>query len=185
MAFQKNKNSKEDLLLSNILPSSSRSQSEVVSTVLMILISVIAITIIAVFVVNFVKNKTESSKCFDVLDMVEIENNPTYNCYDNINKVQNVQVHFSQANLSLDGFKIEIGGADTKGITITRTSHSPEATMYENPTGPVELPGDNEERTYKVTGISTKPDILRVYPILKGGKICQSSGSMTNIGLCA
>lgn len=167
-----------------LLQFNKKAQSEVISTVLMILIGIIAVSIIAVFAINFVNEKKNSAKCFDTIDLVIIENNPTYNCYNSSELGQRVQIHFSDANSTLEGIKIELGGSNTKGYTITSTSHSPNVTMFSNPNDPVELPGDNEERTYKIKGVSSKPDVIRVYPILRGGKICQSSSTLKEIGEC-
>ncbi|MBS3079720.1 hypothetical protein J4218_06370 [Candidatus Pacearchaeota archaeon] len=167
-----------------IFPDSKRSQSEVVSTVLMILIGIVAVMIIAAFIISFVKGQIDKSKCFDVTDIIEVKNNPTYSCYNSTGKYMLVQVHFAEANALLEGFSLEIGGADTVTYKILNNTAIGVVKMYNGTLTTLTLPGDNSERTYNVSGINTKPDSVKIYPILKGGKTCSSPSILNTINTC-
>jgi hypothetical protein len=56
--------------------------------------------------------------------------------------------------------------------------------MYPTPTAALELPGKNEERTYQIN-TTTLPDKIRVYPILTGGKLCESYEELNVIQPCS
>lgn len=161
----------------------NKGQSEVVTTVLLILIAIVAITVLAIFAINFVKNQIEKSKCFDVLDLIEIKNNPSYTCFNTTGSNVRVQIHLAETQGLLEGFTIEVGGADTQTFKILNNSVVSGVQMYSGETS-LFIPGDNSERTYKISGITTKPDTLKAYPVLKGGKVCQSSNNLNTVPYC-
>ena len=106
-----------------------RSQSEVISTVLLILLVIVATMLIASFLVNFVKERLSDADCINVLQEVSISNKPQYNCYDFSNQIMIFQVEFKD-NQSLGGFAVELGGATTKSYEIRENLFPPEITMY-------------------------------------------------------
>jgi len=170
----------------NIFPKCKRSQSEVISTILLVLIAIVAITIVSMFAINFVNNQIEKSKCIEVLNpaLVEIKNNPLYTCFDNTNSVMKVQVHFSETKSLLEGFVIELGGADTQTFRILNNTLVDRVSMSSGQEAMVVLPSDNADRTYNISAVTIKPEKLNAYPILKGGKVCESSKVIGQIPLC-
>jgi len=164
-----------------------KSQSEVVTSVLLILISIVAAVAVIIFVIPFVKKQLSETDCFSVMNSVEIKNNPAYTCYylqGNQNNASNlrVQIHFNE-NESLKGFSLEIGlGSETKNVEITKETPSTIATMFNG--GPIILPGKNEDKTYIIKTINQKPDFIKVHPIILNGKICDSYSSLNKIGYC-
>ena len=60
---------------------SKRAQSQIVETLLLILIVVVAVGLVGYFAINFIKKQQESGKCFDVRDQLEIKSHPKYTCY--------------------------------------------------------------------------------------------------------
>jgi len=49
----------------------------------------------------------------------------------------------------------------------------------------LELPqSDNTERTYIISNIDVKPNVIKVYPILNGGKVCAASDTATTLDNC-
>ena len=90
-----------------------------------------------------------------------------------------IQVHFGE-NESLGGFAVELGGSSSKSFEIRDGNFPAEVTMF---SGPQELPGKNEERTYTFS-FATKPDAVKIYPIMKNGKLCDASDELNSVELC-
>jgi len=137
-----------------------KAQSQVISTILLILLSISAAALIMAFAIPFVKNQLSSSDCFDVADKLEITNGQ-YTCYDDTAtpKQMLLQVHLKDTD-NIQGFVIELGEASTETYEIKDNNAPPEVTMY-NPANPIELPGQNQERTYRIES-PTKPELIRV-----------------------
>ena len=156
-----------------------KGQSAVVATVLLILLVIVAVIAVFGFVVPFVKEKLTSGDCLDVIGKIEISSG--YTCYDSDSGEMQVQVHVGEIRELIDGFSIELGGATTKNYKIRNDSVPSEVSMCG---GDVELPGNNEERTY-IIPVSEKPDVIKVYPILTSGKLCGASDIVTGIDVCS
>lgn len=161
-----------------------KSQSEVVVAVLLITISVLLAVILINVLIPFVNKQLSKGNCFDVLDQISITSNPKYNCYDSSNQVMRVQVHIEE-NKSIQGFTIEVGGAATTAYKITDGNTNANIRMYQGSFGgPLNSPKRNEEKTYEIKQ-TTKPDSVRVYPILSGDMVCDSSTTLTTIEPCS
>jgi len=167
--------------------SNKRSQSQIISTVILILLVLATATIIFSFALPFVKDRLSSGNCLDVVGKVGIDHNPKYTCYvydtEEPPALTGVKMKIQIEDVSdlIDGFNINLGGADSETLEIIDG-----ATIDEVDEGAeIELPGDNEARTY-VIAISDKPDDIKVYPVLKGGKVCGVEDSIlsNNIDDC-
>ncbi|MDD5191961.1 MAG: hypothetical protein PHH54_04945 [Candidatus Nanoarchaeia archaeon] len=159
--------------------SKSNAQSEIISSVLLILIVIIAAMLIIAFVIPFVKNKLNSGDCLDVTGKIEISSG--YTCWNGT--AMQVQVHVLEIRDLIEGVSIELGGASTDSYKIKNGNNITGVSMCNGSTT-IELPlSDNTERTYVIT--ATKPNIIRVYPILKGGKACDASDTATVIEDCS
>lgn len=194
MKFLKKINKNADSLLHldnkiNIFPKCKRSQSEVISTILLVLIAIVAITTVSMFIISFVNSQIEKSKCIELFNppIIEIRNNPLYTCYNPTDNIMRVQVHFSETKSSLEGFVITIGGADSKTYKILNglDGTSIGVTMFTEDDPILVLPADNTEKTYLITlTVTTPPENLQIHPILKGGRVCESSSRVSPINVC-
>jgi len=179
-------NSHFDFNLNGILAKSKRSQGGIISAVLLILIVIAAAGIVIIFVIPFVKDKLSSGDCLDVVGKVEISSSD-YTCYDSGNTEMEVQVGIGAVRDLISGFSVELGGASSKTFKIINsTTGITDVTMYSGgvPVVPIELPGNNEQRTYIFDNILSKPDFIKVYPILENGKACDASGVVSVIDNC-
>jgi len=156
-------------------------QAQIISTILLILIAISAATLIATFATKIVNEKLAESDCLKVSDKIEITNNLDYTCYDAINKIMQIQIHVGDTNEIL-GFALILGGATTTKYEINPPIVIPEITMFDNSPN-LEIPNSNEEKTYKVSTLE-KPSSIKVYPINKKGKLCETTESYTNVELC-
>tara|TARA_Y100000310_G_scaffold160433_1_gene160193 strand:+ start:522 stop:1007 length:486 start_codon:yes stop_codon:yes gene_type:complete len=154
-----------------------KGQSQIVSSVLLILIAIAAAGLIIGFVIPFVKNKLSGGDCLEIINKVKIS--PRYTCYDDPNSVL-VQIHIDDIRDVIDGFSVELGGPSSKNYNILEDDHTG-VSMYEG--GSFELPNNTEERTYNMS-VTVKPEYIKVYPILKGGKSCGEADSETDIKDC-
>jgi len=160
---------------------SKTAQSQVVGTILLVLITVVAAGLIMAFVIPFVKNKLpeENQNCLDVISKVQISSG--YTCYNSDSRVQSVQIHIDDIRNSIKGFSVELGGASSKAVKILEDDYSG-VSMYDG--GNFELPNNTEERTYNISSITTKPTYIAVYPILKNNKLCEASDTIRDVEDC-
>lgn len=181
----KNKlNSRSDIAIqANRLSMSKRSQSEVIGTVLLILVVIVAVVVLIGFIMPFVKNQFSGAECFEVTDKVSIRDKPEYTCYDTDIKRVFVQVHVGDTQDKINGFAIELGGAASKTYEITNKDSIADVVMY-NGSVVIRIPGRNEDRTYNIS-ISSRPDSINLYPILKSGKTCDSSSVIDSVPYCS
>ena len=149
-------------------------QADIVSTILLVLLSIVLVGLVIGFVVPFVKEKLSSGDCLEVLGKIEIK--PDYTYY--ANNQMYVQIHIADASQLINGLAISLGGADSKNFRIINGSTLSDVKMY-NGNSDLELPNNNEERTYNITS-SVKPTSVSVYPILKNNKICEVSDTITD-----
>lgn len=161
-----------------------KSQSQIITAVLLILIVIGLAVIILNFSTNFVKDKLDSTGCFDIIDEVSFVDSNKYTCFKSgvTTKEMFLKVHLGD-NSSLSGFLIEIGGANTKSIKITDQSEISGVTMYGGITNKLELPQKNEERTYNIT-VSNAPETIKIYPIINDEQVCEASDILEAIVLC-
>jgi len=165
----------------NILPKSKLSQSQIIGTVLLILITVVAAGLIMAFVIPFIRDKlpSENENCLDVISKVKLSSG--YTCYNASNNIQLVQVHIDDVRNSIKGFTVELGGASSKAVRIIEGNPSGVG-MYGG--GSFELPNNTEERTY-IIDINLKPDYVAVYPVLKNDKVCEASDLLRDVEDCS
>lgn len=158
-----------------------RGQSQIITTVILILIGITAASLIMSFVIPFIQDKLQSGDCLDVIGHVEISSG--YTCYNSsvTSNYTHVQIHIGEIEDLIDGFAIELGGPSSKTFKITNDTHT-SINMYGGES--FELPGNNEERTYIIAESRTKPESINVYPILKGGNACPASDSVVDIENC-
>jgi flagellin-like protein len=160
---------------------SKKGQSELITTVLLILVSIVAAGIVLQFVVPFVKNKLNSGDCTNTVGKIEISSSE-FTCYNSSSNKMNVQVHVGDIGTDLEGIVIELGGASSSNFKIKNNTDIAGASMYGGATTLI-LPLRNQEKTYSLASTEI-PTSVRVYSILKNEEICGVSDSLTSIDLC-
>jgi len=163
----------------------NRAQAQIITVVLLVLIVMVATVIIMAFVIPFVKEKISSGDCLDVVGIDKISiGSSGYTCYDLTNEEMRVQINIGAIKDLIEGFSIEVGGASTKNYRIKDGLVDDVHMIYDLSGDMVELPEDNTARTYVIEGVDIKPNVVYVYPILKDGRICSASHSVTTIDNC-
>jgi flagellin-like protein len=167
---------------------SKKSQSQVITTVLLILITISLVVVISSFAISFVKEKLSESDCTDIIGKVEIRNNPQYTCYNEATDKLNIQVHIGDIE-DLEGFTISVDaqGSSNSYEIKNNTPETNELNMYTeilNYEDKLLIPGKNSEKTYTISSITEKPETINIYPILKDGKTCNPSDTYKFIANC-
>ncbi|MBR9706476.1 hypothetical protein GOV14_05550 [Candidatus Pacearchaeota archaeon] len=148
-----------------------KAQSQVIATVLLILIVIITVMVIMAFVVPFVK-KILSNDCYDLAGKITVQNNAKFTCWNNNSQSLYLQIHFGAIEEEINGFIVVAGTSDgssksydIKASTVAITG----VKMYKAATGTVEitLPQKNGEKTYNITGLTSKPETVKIYHLNK------------------
>ena len=149
--------------------------SAVVATVLIILITVAAVTIIWAAIIPMIKEQTVGgTTCLDAVSQVQIESEGGYTCWDATTGKVKVQISRGAADFELAKLQIIISEA---GDTTSFETGETEVTG--------DVPGANEEKilsvAYDTTLPSTKePDKVEIAPIVTVGnteKACDVAAS--------
>ena len=90
-----------------------RGVSDVVANTFIILLTIIAVSILSIFVVNFVRDKLESSgSCLDALNQIKL--NPEYTCYFQIPQYKTSGPLINQPNPDITGVLVNVETGDIK-----------------------------------------------------------------------
>jgi len=149
--------------------------SEIISTVLLILISVVAVSILAYVLIPMIKEWTSgSSECFNALDKIKIVNKG-FTCYDSGNGEASFTVSLAN-DVKIKGIAASIGSeGSSKVFEIYNSSTNEDIKMYNGDYGEeLELPNPGEERTYIINYAGTE---LQVGLIMEK-KTCDFSDSI-------
>ena len=108
-----------------------KSQSEVITTVLLILIGIAAVVIVSGFVINLVRSNLKNTDCLDVISQIKInlEGDATY--YDSAEKALHLSVERELMNFNLSGFLVTFGNEySSKTIRVKPNSPDLESIQY-------------------------------------------------------
>lgn len=181
------------LFKSHKMTSNKRGLSEVVATVLTIMITILAISVIAGFVVPFVKNNLQkSTECMDYRSYYMFDDSFGYNC-NNAGKYEisvkaGMDVQLSQ-NVGSMKIVLTDSGGKTKVIDITNglesSSDAGGLEMMGKPGESIKLPSPGGTITYGYNALPEEKFVgAEVYPVLKSGRICADIKESINIISC-
>ncbi|MFA5173593.1 MAG: hypothetical protein WC438_00240 [Candidatus Pacearchaeota archaeon] len=157
-------------------------QSDVISTVLLILLAIVAIGILSAFIVPFIKDRLSSGNCLDYVGKFEIANNPAYTCY-NLSGLNNMSLKIDVGDIqNYKGFAVEFDlGATSETFKIYNGTTDP-VKMY-NGSSSIKLPDNNGAETYLIA-VNPKPESISLYIILESGEVCDTADSLEFISDC-
>lgn|GEM_PF-1276270 len=169
-----------------LLKDNRKGLSEVIATLLIILISVAAIALLAQIVIPFVKNTlNKSTECLKYKDHYKFEEvfssmngEQRYNCYKDNLVGFSIKVD-STAEVDLSGFDLVlIEEGSSKKLSIRRGDvTNANLRMLNSGISNLQVPTKGEIRTYvheKQTG-EGQYIAMEVYPVLDSGRICEAS----------
>jgi len=145
--------------------------SAVVATVLIILITVAAVTIIWAAIIPMINNQLGSSTiCLDAVSQVTIED-AGYTCYDAVTDSLNLQIKHGAKDFDLAGVQVLISVAGNTASNDVTTG----------------LPGPNEEKVIVITDamttadLTTMPEKVEIAPIVTVGNTQQTCDISSSI----
>jgi hypothetical protein len=151
-----------------------RSQAELITTVLLILISIAAVVLVSTFVINMVRTNLVGTDCFKTAGQIKINLGEGFTYYDkNGTGTTYVSIARGEETFNLTGLLITVGtGQSSKSYTVRANSTEPSGsvTLY-NDKSP-ELPRVSETRTYKIVN-SGEVTTVSVVPYLFPDRLCK------------
>tara|TARA_Y100000310_G_C20614270_1_gene779753 strand:+ start:115 stop:618 length:504 start_codon:yes stop_codon:yes gene_type:complete len=161
-----------------------KAQAGIIGTVLLILIVITATMVVISFVLPFVRERLEGGDCVNVAGEIEIKNNLQYTCYNSTSNKMSVQIGYGDIENLTNGFQLSIGSSgESQSFEILSGATADSVTMLDGSTT-MQLPGKNGIRTYLFAEITSVPESVEIYPILKNNKACDVSDSLTLINIC-
>jgi len=160
--------------------------SAVVGTVLLIVISVVAVTIIASILIPMIrKNLEEGGKCFELMDQISIikQSGNVKTCYGS-GKVQFI-VKRGFKDIELGGFAISISGdgrSDRYDIIEGSTDDDGVYEYGKTDTDAIGILKPGTERTYIIE--TERPTKIEIAGILESGKLCDIQDRLEEIPNC-
>ena len=161
--------------------------SAIIATVLIILLVTAATAIVWAFVNNIINDQTEGvQSCFEVESGEKVILNDYYTCFDSDRK--EVRFSITIADAEIDSLLVSIAaGGTSKSFTLNNTEVVvTNLRPYQGINGEaVNLPGQNEGKTYVAEGFSLESSIdsIKIAPII-GEKQCGMSDSTYSIEDC-
>lgn len=158
-----------------------RSQSEVITTVLLILVSIIAVVLVSSFVINMVRNNLKGTDCMDTIGQININTEQTY--YE-LGKYLFVSIERDSKKFELTGLVITYGNKySTKNLELIAGTADADVYFWDkkaewNNTAML-LPQSGEKISYRInlqagskyTDIAGT-DRVAITPILSDGQRC-------------
>jgi len=186
MMRTKKSNSQADFEKSKrILLKSTRSQSEVITTVLLVLIGIVAVGLLSAFVINFVRTNLQSSDCLGLQGQVTINTDDAVTFFNLTSNVSQLVVERTQKDFNLSGLNVILendGGAKSYKIRAGNSKNICEVSsgiICNYPLGNnITLPGtSNPKVTYEIDSsgdfkASNPVKKISIVPILKGEVAC-------------
>jgi len=157
--------------------------SPVITTVLLILVSVTAIVIISGVIIPFVRDSLSGSKeCFETADQLEIDT-ASVTCYyeDAGEMIAKITIKRGVKETEIERFKISVFGGGSSDSFDIKTGETG-VKMLDDSTE-IEIPDPGEEKTYSLTTDLTTIESAEVYPVMKSGRLCDST-NRAYIGAC-
>lgn len=167
--------------------------SAVVATIALIFLSVAAVTIVANFLIPFVRERLGETDCFNYRDYFYFEENYGYNCY-NHTEYSNYYYGLSigarsskeAANEKVDGFRLafqKTGEAQVIDVKNGTANNSGEGgiRMLNSSITLMQLPNIGEVKTYIYNSSTGDFNSVDVYAILKDNKVCPDASDSIKV----
>ena len=153
------------------------SQADVIVTILLILVSIVAVAIVASFVINLVQNNLKSTDCFKTACQFNINLENEYSYFNATSQYAFVSISRGTEEFNLTGLVISLGTRQTsKAYTIKASDVGSEVRMFDG-SSTIILPEPSETRTYRIGPFTDlNATNVKITPIFFPDKKC-SEGS--------
>jgi hypothetical protein len=160
--------------------------STIITTLIIIVISIVAVGLVWVSVRGMIKTQISNSEsCFGNYNKVTL--NPQYTCYEEISPTSyNLRFSLSVGDIKVDKIIVSVSSASSvSSYTITNTPQTISGlSMYPSGDSNIIVPNMSGGLTYKATGFTSGIDEIKIAPVI-GGNSCDVSDSITQLEDCA
>lgn len=156
--------------------------SQVVSTVVLILLTVAIVAGVWATVQNLVEGRLDKTgACYGLFEKIKI--NSKYTCYDSTNS--RMQVSISIGEVEIESLLISLSSeSDSKTFELINSSKEIEGvTNYPSNESGVSLPSKEGGKTYYVLNIDAIPEKIEIAPKVNGYQ-CDVVDSLPNVDIC-
>ncbi|MCR4327201.1 MAG: hypothetical protein NUV46_01320 [Nanoarchaeota archaeon] len=169
--------------------SKKKGLSQIVSTVLIVLITVALIAGFWAIINSYINsNLNRASACNDIFEKVSI--NPDYTCYDSSSN--SMLISISRSEFEMDSLFVSVSNeSESMSFTLENTPKLIDGVVYyygvsvvgEEVPLEVSLPGNESGRTYCFSGVKSKPSLIDLSP-KRFGFQCGVVDSVNEIPFC-
>jgi len=145
-----------------IMKNNKKGISAIVATVLIILITVAAVTIIWAAIIPMISNQLESGTiCLDAVSQIQLLDQG-YTCWNKDGNNVSIQIKHGAKAFVLEDIQVLVSsGGSTISLSVIDNSTAVDSS---------DLPGVNEEKVFEVeTGVLTDVDKVHIAPIVQVG----------------
>jgi len=163
----------------------TRAQSEVITTVLMVLIGIVAVGLLSTFVINFVRNNLKSSDCLGIQGEVTINTEEEITFFNVTSNISYVVIQRTQKDFNLSGINVILENDRTSKMYKIRARIGEKTDFCEimsdmSCAANTSLPGtSNPKVTYMINSSndfkSSPVKKVSIVPVLKGEVACNEA----------
>lgn len=161
-----------------------KAQSELITTVLLILIGIAAVALVSTFVIGLVRNNLKNTDCLETTGQLSINIADDFTFYSSSAKILNISIRRESKEFNLTGISLVYGTQySTKKIKLEGTSVT--GVKYIQSDGvlvdTLQFPEAGETKAYSLDLSSFGADVTKVeiYPIINGREECGKSDERT------
>jgi flagellin-like protein len=166
-----------------------KAQSDVVATLIIVLLTIVAGAVLLAYLMPVVKNWISGGDCFQFNDKLNVVNDPAFTCYNTTTHLLHLKVSVGDIDEKtknrLFGMVLIVQGPlNSNTYTISPSNSDPHVSMSNG--DPVQVPPKNSERVYNITGLTFSPNSTVIYPIIDKSRKCTDAGSIMDfIPVCS
>lgn len=156
---------------------SKKTQTEIITTVLLILIGIAAVALVSAFIINLVKNNLKGTECFDAAGQLTIKQDYSY--FNTTSKILYLVVERGNKDFNLTGIAV-VYGNEVESQKIALMSGKSDSKVLNSSFGKldsIKIPSPGESILFRINTSSSDWDtkIVSVSPLLLQSSGCEKS----------
>jgi len=158
--------------------------SNVIATVLMLLLTIVAVVIISTFVIPLVKeNLTQSTECLNYRGYFIFNEDFDFNCWDGENYNFTVETKSVEVNVGagVSGFNLVLSGGGSSDVIEIEEGSIINGLSMLNGSSIIEIPAPGEMRTYGYNPAGKVYEKMSLNVRLKSGRVCEEKSDSINL----
>ncbi|MEK6800429.1 MAG: hypothetical protein AABY05_00700 [Nanoarchaeota archaeon] len=170
-----------------------RGLSSVIATISLVLITLVALAIVAGVVIPLIKNNLSKTDCINYRDYFSFSDEFGYGCYAYSNSGELLNVFSIKANNiepvleeNLEGFRLALiyqDSGESKTLDVNQKKQAVLSAegirMLNSSEIYLDVPKSGELRTYVYNSLTRNINRIEIYPKLKSGNVCEINDQIT------